>query len=203
MYLAGPPFELGFANARLSQDVLERQEDILYKSKDTFVPWRAVQWVLRKAILFAGRHLPDDVSPARKLEILGLVRGSKPDRHAADAPLYHRVLHYHAIHDYAHLLIDNPLIIGHWDELQAGCTAFAATSAATREGHVLLARDFDMELGRIFDEEKVVLVVAPESGIPFVSVAWSGMAGAVTGLNREGIACALNAGASDDDAVHG
>lgn len=202
-YLAGPPFELGFANARLSQDVLEKQEDVLYASKDAFVPSRLLQAVGRKVLLFAGRHLPEHVADKRKLEILGLSRGGKPDRHAADAPLYHRVLHYHAIHDYAHHLIDNPLIQGHWDELRAGCSAFAATGAATREGHVLLARDFDMELGRIFDEEKVVYVVAPEGGIPFVSVAWSGMAGAVTGLNREGIACALNASASDDDAWEG
>jgi hypothetical protein len=203
LYLAGPPFELGYENARLSQDVLERQEDVLYRSKDAFVPSRVLQWILRKVLLFMGRGLPEFVPEKRKLEVLGLARGSKPDRHADDAPLYHRVLHYHAIHDYVHLLMDNPVVYGHWDELRTGCSAFAATSEATRDRHVLLARDFDMELGRIFDEEKVVLVVNPESGIPFVSVAWSGMAGAVTGVNRAGIACVLDAAASDDDAFTG
>src|SRR5205814_857202 len=108
-----------------------------------------------------------------------------------------------AIHDVAHMLIDSPFVHGHYDELRAGCSAFAASASATSDGHVLLARNFDFEAGRVFDEEKVVLVVEPRDGIPFVHVAWSGMVGAVSGLNREGIACALNASASDDDASVG
>jgi hypothetical protein len=201
--LQGSPFELGYENARLSGEALERLEDVLFRAREAFVPSAALRWTLRKLILFTQRDLPDHFSEQRKLEVLGLARGSRPDRHADEAPLYHRILGYHAIHDVGHLLIDSPFVQGHYDEMGPGCTAFAAVGSATADGHALLARNFDFEAGRIFDEEKVVLAVEPEGKIPFLSVAWSGMAGAVTGVNREGIACVLNAGASDDDATSG
>ncbi len=203
MKLSGEPFELGWENAKLSGDAPEHLEDVLYKMKDAYVPSATAQWVLRKVILFEQRKLESFIPEARKLEILGQARAAARDRHAEDAPLYHRILSYHACHDLAHMLIDSPFVFGHYDELRAGCTAFAAPGEASRGGHVLLARNFDFEAGRPFDEEKVVIACAPAGGIPFVHVAWSGMVGAVSGVNAEGIACALNASASDDDASVG
>lgn len=203
MKLQGEPFELGFANGKLSGDAPEKLEDVLYRAKDAFIPSKAAQWAVRKLVLFKQRNLASFIPEARQLEILGLTRAARRDRHSEDGPLYNRVLGYHAVHDVAHMLIDNPLIHGHYDELKAGCTAFAASKPATKDGHVLLARNFDFEAGRVFDEEKVVIACLPSKGIPFVHVAWSGMVGAVTGINAEGIACALNAGASDDDASCG
>jgi hypothetical protein len=205
LHLAGAPFDLGYENAKLTGDATEHLEDVLYRSLDANVPSRVAQRVLRKYLLFRQRHYPDFIPEARKLEILGLARGAARDRHPEDGPLFHRILTYHACHDLAHMLIDSasPFIVGHYDELRVGCTGFAAGSEATVDGHVLLARNFDFEAGRVFDDEKVVAFVEADGGIPFVSVAWAGMAGAVTGLNREGIACALNASVSDDDAPVG
>ena len=200
MKLAGEPFELGWENAKLSGDDPEHLEDVLYRMKDAYVPSSAAQWVLRKVILFEQRKLDSFVPQARRLDILGQARAARRDRHPDDAPLYHRILSYHACHDLAHMLIDSPFVFGHYDELRAGCTALAACGPATRDRHVLLARNFDFEAGRPFDEEKVVIACAPADGIPFVHVAWSGMVGAVSGLNAAGIACAINASASDDDA---
>ncbi len=203
MRLEGDPFELGFANGKLSGDAPERLEDVLYRAKDAWVPSKTAQWALRKFVLFQHRNLSAFIPEARRLEILGLARAARRDRHSEDGPLYHRILGYHTIHDVGHMLIDNPLLQGHYDELRSGCTAFAASKPATKDGRVLLARNFDFEAGRIFDEEKVVIACRPASGIPFVHVAWSGMVGAVSGLNAAGIACALNSGASDDDASCG
>jgi hypothetical protein len=201
--IAGEPFELGWEASKLQGELPEHLEDVLYKMKDAFVPWRPAQWALRKLLLFEGRDLASYFPLDRRLEILGQARAASRDRHSEDAPLYNRILAYHAVHDIAHKLIDSPFVYGHWDELQAGCTALAACSNATADGHVLLARNFDFEAGRVFDEEKVVIACAPAHGVPFVHVAWSGMVGAVSGLNAEGIACVLDASASEDDASVG
>jgi hypothetical protein len=61
----------------------------------------------------------------------------------------------------------------------------------------LLARNFDFDGGRFFDEDKAVVVVKREGTIPFVHVAIVGLSGAVSGINQAGIAVAVLAGASD------
>ena len=47
------------------------------------------------------------------------------------------------------------------------------------DGSLLLARNFDFEGGDIFDRQKLVSVVAPAEGIPYLSVGFSGMLGVV------------------------
>lgn len=55
----------------------------------------------------------------------------------------------------------------------------------------LLVHEFEWPAAERFDRTKVVLRVQPERGLPYLSVAWPGLSGAVTGLNQAGIGVVL------------
>jgi len=193
LYVKGDAFTLGYCNSRLAGEVMGRQEQALHDALDTFVPYRALQHLLVRGVMWVYRGMPAHFTESERREVAGIAAGyADPFRHKG--PTYPRILSYHAIHDISQALIDNPLL---------ACTAFAASGGATTEGQTLLARNFDFEGGRVFDEDKVVLFYDPEHGVPFVSVVWAGMVGAVSGMNAEGVAIALNAAGSDDLSTSG
>lgn len=192
--LVGDPWQRGYANAKLSQDLVEKQEQHLLKTARDFLPNNASLWFVKQMIGVNNRNLPDHVTDAEKLEVLGLAEGSV-DHHPDDVPLYHRILNYHAAHDIGHMFIDSPLVSN--AEI-IGCTGFAAWGKASFSGDIMIGRNFDFEAGPVFDDDKAVLYVWPDKGIPYVHVAWAGMAGAVTGMNAEGLYIHLNAGRTDD-----
>jgi isopenicillin-N N-acyltransferase like protein len=192
--VTGDPWQRGYANARLTPELLEEQERLLLRTARDFVPNRAAFWLLKHGIAVNNRNLPNYISDAEKLEILGMTEGSV-DHFPDDVPLYHRVLHYHAAHDISHLLIDNPLVA---KQDLIGCTAFAAWGDASADGQLYVGRNFDWEAGEVFDRDKCIIYVWPDDGIPYVHVAWAGMAGAVTGMNAEGLSIHINAARTDD-----
>ncbi|MBE7492157.1 MAG: 1-acyl-sn-glycerol-3-phosphate acyltransferase [Planctomycetes bacterium] len=192
--LVGDAWQRGYANARLNQDLVEKQEQHLLKTAREFLPNRASLWLVKQLVGVNNRRLPEFVTEAEKLEVLGLAEGSV-DHHPDDVPLYHRILNYHAVHDISHMFIDSPLVSR--GEVM-GCTGFAAWGKASFTGDLMVGRNFDFEAGPVFDDDKAVLYVWPEGGIPYVHVAWAGMAGAVTGMNAKGLYIHLNAGRTED-----
>ncbi|MCA9554454.1 MAG: hypothetical protein KC933_30750 [Myxococcales bacterium] len=196
LYAEGDPYTLGFCAGALADtdQVLDRQELALTSALDTFVPLKPVQFLLIRTLAVVYRRLPRRLFEAEREEILGISEG-RVDRWDYLGPTYGRVLYYHALHDISQAMIDNPIL--------AACTAFAVTGTVTADGHTLLGRNFDFEAGRVFDEDKVVAFVRPDIGLPFVSVSWGGMAGAVTGMNAAGIGVVLNAAGSDRLATDG
>jgi len=187
IYLDGDPFTQGYCNSRLLGAVMDRQEQALLDALEQWFPFGPLRHAVIRGLMLAYRDVPSHFTDAEKLEILGLATG-RPDRFRRLGPPYGRILSYHAIHDISQSLIDNPLV---------ACSAFAASHARTRDGHTLLARNFDFEGGAVFDEDKVVAFIRPQIGIPFVSVAWAGVVGAVSGMNERGVGIVLNAAASD------
>jgi len=182
MYLEGDPFTLGYCNAKLTQDYMQKQEESLYNTVRQFVPSPVKLWLLIQYVYWMNRNLPDYVPSDYQMEIYGLSRGYV-DPFRGIASLYHRILNYHAAHDISHVVMDSPLM---------GCTSFAAWGRKTADGHLLVGRNFDFNPGRWFDENKVVIRVKPDRGLGFISVAWSGMAGAVSGINDALIAVTIN-----------
>ena len=193
-YAKGDAFTLGYCNSHLLGDVMVRQEAELQATLDRFLPFGPLQRAVLRTVTYVYRHLPEYLSSAITDEIHGYARGYAADPGSNMAPAFSRILYYHAIHDISQAMVDNPIL---------ACSAFAGSGAATADGHTLLGRVFDFEGGRVFDEDKVVLFYEPDYGLPFVSVLWAGMAGAVSGMNAAGIAAVLNAAASDDGAVRG
>src|SRR5690606_23807123 len=151
-------------------------------------------WAVKQLVAINNRTLPQHVSDAEQLEILGLTEGSI-DQHPDDVPLYHRILNYHAAHDISHIFIDHPLVT---TSDFVGCTAFAAWGEASADGNLYVARNFDFEAGEVFDVDKAVVYVWPEQGHAYVHVAWAGMAGAVTGMNAAGLSVHVNAARTDE-----
>ncbi len=188
LYLEGSPFELGYANARLTHDLLAFQEKSLIDTVEAKFPSLLKRIGLGLLVLVNNRNLPDYVQPEYALEILGLSQGGPEDQYGYLGPRYHRILNYHAAHDISHWVWDKPVL---------GCTAFAARGAASLDGGLLVARNFDWEAGEHFDRNKVIALYRPEAGLAFLSVSWPGMAGAVTGINAERIFCSVNGAHSE------
>jgi len=188
LYITGSPFELGYATGVLTQDGIHRQEEAVLQFFHRAAPYRWTQFLLKFLVVWKNRALPEHVLPDYQMEIYGISRGS-PDTYPSEGPHYHRILNYHAAQDISYMLMNSPLI--------RGCTAFGAWTNATADGHLLVARNFDWEADPVFDEERIVILCEPDRGIPFVSLAWAGMAGCVSGLNREGLSIIVNGAPSD------
>ncbi len=193
MSLKGDPFEIGYCNARLTEDILFQQEQSLFSTIKQFVPSKAAVWLLHKYISIRNRDLPQYIKGEYQIEIQGIASGY-PDFFPQFGSLYYRMLNYHAAHDISHAVMDNPLV---------GCTSFAAWSGATANGNLILGRNFDFNAGECFDKNKIVMHVQPTKGLRFISVAWPGMIGVVSGMNEAKIAVTINAGQSESTGTIG
>lgn len=185
VFLKGTPFEIGYAKAVLLQPQIHTLEDEFLDMIHGYVPEEWKVNLLKNYILYRNRHLSDFVPLDYRLEMLGASLGC-PDIHPHLGAYYNRILNYHAAHDVSYMMIDNPLIA------RAGCTAFGAWGQATAGGHLITGRNFDWEAAEVFSRDRVVIMCEPDRGIPFISVAWAGMAGVVSGMNRAGISVTIN-----------
>ena len=189
LYLTGTPFEMGYANGVLTQKQIHRQEDSVVALLNHVAPYRWIQFMLEFFVTYKNRHMTEYITPDLQLEMLGIARGC-PDGHPEMGPYYNRVLNYHGAQDISYMLMNSPL-------LRRGCTAFGAWGNATAENHLLCGRNFDWEADPVFDEDRILIICEPKHGIPFISLAWAGMAGCVSGMNREGVSITVNGAPSD------
>lgn len=65
------------------------------------------------------------------------------------------------------------------------CANFAAWGRATAGGRLIHARNLDWNIGADIQRHAVVFVVRPAGKQAFVSVAWAGFAGVLSGINEE------------------
>jgi hypothetical protein len=189
LHLEGDPYAIGYAHARLGTRLLVETEDYLFAEMGRYVRSPLALLLLRLGVGWHYRHLAEDIPRERLRELGAMSRGYLADEHRDFLPLFQRIVYYHALHDITQRLERSPLL---------GCTAFAASGAATRDGHLYVGRNFDFEGPEPFDRDKAVLFFKPAGRIPFASVAWAGMAGAVTGLNAEHLYVSINAARTDE-----
>ncbi|MGZ4961240.1 MAG: C45 family autoproteolytic acyltransferase/hydrolase [Limisphaerales bacterium] len=185
VHLQGSPLEMGYAHGVLLQNQMHTLENEFLQMIRGYVPRHWVMEMLKNYVIYRNRHLSDFIPEKYRLEILGTTLGC-PDIHPEEGSFYSRLLNYHAAHDVSYMMIDNPLVS------RAGCTAFGAWGNATENGHLLTGRNFDWEAAEVFSRDRVVIMCEPDGGIPFISVAWAGMAGVVSGMNRAGVSVTLN-----------
>ncbi len=183
----GGPVEAGYAAGAATPVLRARLEDEMLASFRRLVPVAPFRWLITRGAAVASAGMNGHLREEDRLEIAATA-AAEPDRMWLGGPHYTRKVDYHAIHDLGQALADTPLL---------GCTGFLAGPPTTRDGHWLLARNFDFEGAVAFDRDKVVRVHRPEHGIPYLSVAFAGISGAVTGVNADGLAVAINAAASD------
>src|SRR5262249_3017370 len=106
-----------------------------------------------------------------------------PDPWSDRIPTYQRMVYLQSLYDVSLSFEHSPLI---------GCTSFALTGDAAAGGHTMLARAFDFEAGDVFDDGKAVFLVRETGKIPYASVAWPGLIGAVSGINAEGLSLVVH-----------
>jgi isopenicillin-N N-acyltransferase-like protein len=184
LFLKGSPFEMGYADGVLTQEDIHRQEDSIVTMLHRVAPHRWEQFILEFFVTFKNRRLAANTTPDLQLEILGIARGC-PDTHPELGPYFNRIVNYHAAQDISYMLMNSPLI-------RRGCTAFGAWGDATAAHHLLCGRDFDWEADPVFDEDRILIFCQPNNGIPFVSLAWAGMAGCVSAMNEAGVSITVN-----------
>ncbi len=183
--LKGKPFDMGYASGRLLCEQTHTLEKEFLEMVRGYVPQDWKIKLLKNYITYRNRHLSEFIPLEYRLQLLGSTLGCA-DIHPQFGDHYDRVLNYHAAQDISYMMIDNPLVS------RAGCTAFAAWGSATEGGNLITGRNFDWEAAEVFSRDRVVILCEPEGGIPFISLAWAGMAGVVSGMNRAGVSVTIN-----------
>ncbi|HEY2389266.1 MAG TPA: C45 family peptidase [Candidatus Binatia bacterium] len=194
LHVRGDAERLGYRHARLSAPIMAAGDFRMLDLFTTFVPSSALRGVLTAIVRARYRDVDRGFPPERRAEIFGEAVGYGDQGPSFLTP-YHRLIFLHALYDIALAFERSPLL---------GCTAFAAGGSATRAGstpgHTIVGRNFDLDVDPWFDADKAVQIYEPVGRIPFVSIAWPGMTGVVTGMNAAGIWVSVNgarAGAPD------
>jgi predicted choloylglycine hydrolase len=186
MYLEGEPYQRGWSKGKLAQELIHKQEGAFVQTLQDFVPSARQQWLVKGFLKFFNRDIEHYLQPEYKAEIKGIAQFTS-NQYNYLAPNFERLLYFHAAHDLGHALRDLALV---------GCTSVALWGNKTQDGKLLIGRNFDFYAGDAFAEQKMIVFIRPEEGIPHAMVTWPGMVGAVSGMNLSGITVTINAGKS-------
>lgn len=186
LYIKGNPLQLGYNNGALTQNLMQKQEEIFFSKVEGFVPSKFKQKLLRGFLKWYNRKMYLNVREDYQAELFGLSQYAS-DKYNFIAPKYLRSLYLHGAHDIGHAMQDLMVV---------GCTSLAVWNENTKDGDLLIGRNFDFYVGDDFAKNKLIEFVEPEDGIPYLSVSWPGMIGVVSGMNKEGITVTINAGKS-------
>jgi len=187
LYLEGKPFERGVIEGKLTRGLIEKQEQAFTDHIAEMIPSHAYLKFLKYFIYWFNRDLEDYIPEEYKFEIYGISL-SASDKFSFIGANYQRLLNYHSAHDIGHALQDLHMV---------GCTSFGVWKDKTKDGSLLIGRNFDFYVGDEFARNKIVCFENPEKGYPFMMITWGGMAGAVSGMNVQGLTVTINAAKSD------
>jgi isopenicillin-N N-acyltransferase-like protein len=192
IFLRGSAFERGLAWGKLSGDRLLRQEKVLVDMYKDLIPSKTKQKILETGVIATFEGLQESFEPWMTEEMWGVSQSASPQFNYLASP-YARQLAYHGIHEVGQLFVDLA-------PLEGACTfvSLPLRSKGEENNSWIVGRTFDFEGGRIFDEEKVLKWVYPEIGFKYVSLIWTGMVGAVSGVNEKGIYVSVNAAGSKE-----
>lgn len=183
LYVEGGDYERGRVTGALTRELMEIQEQAFTDRIQEMIPSSRYLSLLKYLIAYMNRDLENYVSPSLKREIYGISQYSSSRFDWIGDP-YARQLNYHAAHDIGHALQSLMLV---------GCTSFGVWDDQSRDGSLLVGRNFDFWVGDAFAEEKILAFVRPDSGYGFVSLTWGGFVGVVSGMNDQGLTVTLNA----------
>lgn len=186
LYIKGNPLQLGYNNGALTQDLMQKQEEIFFSKVAGFVSSKFKQNLLRYFLKWYNRKMYLNIREDFQTELFGLSQYSA-DKYDYIAPKFRRAMYLHGAHDIGHAMQDLMVV---------GCTSLAVWNENTEDGDLLIGRNFDFSVGEDFSKNKLIEFVEPENGIPYLSVSWPGMIGVVSGMNKEGITVTINAGKS-------
>lgn len=182
LYVEGKPYERGVINGKLTQELVQRQEDHFSAQIEKMVPSNFYRHFLKYVIGWFNRRLADNITEEYKEEIYGISNAAS-EKYDYIGTNYERILNYHAAHDIGHALQSMALV---------GCTSFGTWGSAT-DSNMIIGRNFDFYVGDKFAEDKIVAFFNPSDGYKFMTVTWGGFIGAVSGMNDQGLTVTINA----------
>lgn len=185
--LEGSDFHRGAEFGRLSQEELLKQEQLLISKLDGFIGNSFVQSLFFTTAMIWFHDADTFIDDASLKEMQGVAKWA-PKKYDYLSDGLTRQVAYHGLHEVGQMFVDE-------DRVDMGCFASAIQS---KKKEWVIGRNFDFDVDGMFDQEKILKWVFPDQGIPFLSVIWGGMVGAVTGINQQGIFVAINAAGSDD-----
>jgi hypothetical protein len=194
VHLEGTPEAIGSQHTALLSDAMIANEHIVWDGFKSVVPFAPARTLLFDAGRYRYRHVDEGFPDARRRELAAEAAALRPDPFTSQMPTYARMVMLHALYDIALSFEHSPLL---------GCTAFGLGPDATSDGHALFARAFDFEAADVFDRDKAVFIVREIGKVPFVSVAWPGLVGVLTGMNAHGVAVAVNGGRAKEPSTQG
>ncbi|MBW7675061.1 C45 family autoproteolytic acyltransferase/hydolase [Chryseobacterium chendengshani] len=186
LYIKGSPLQLGYNKGALTQNLMQKQEEIFFSKVEGFVPSKFKQNLLRGLLKWYNRKMYLNVRNDFQAELYGLSQYSS-DKYDFIAPKFRRAMYLHGAHDIGHAMQDLMVV---------GCTSLAVWNENTEDGGLLIGRNFDFYVGDDFAKNKLIEFVEPDEGIAYMSVSWPGMIGVVSGMNKEGVTVTINAGKS-------
>lgn len=183
--LAGSPVEIGLALGTLLRDESIETERRLYDKFSHYVRSPIARTLLLDWARLRYAKLDQTFDPELRQEIAGVTQAIQPDPFATFMPTYQRQVFLNGLYDVSLSFEHSPLV---------GCTTFLLRDGASAMGHSLLARNFDFEVDAVFDEKKTVYLILEDGRLPYLSVAWPGMPGAVSAMNAQGVAVVAHGG---------
>jgi tetratricopeptide (TPR) repeat protein len=181
--LSGPPRGIGYVHGKLLGGRLAETEEAFKKLMPPIPGGFLGRWLVRMYVMFKlgdiERHLTAD-----ELEEMKGMAESGPDKDKD----YRDLLYYHVLQD-----------IGQ----NYACTGGAACGKASALTGPVAGRNFDMNKDGVLDPLKTVFVYRPDDGQSYVSLAWPGMVGVVSGMNEHGLCVMVFSDRSDKTSMSG
>lgn len=181
LYTEGTPFEIGYSTGILSKNILQEQEAIFAYRLIENSPHKN-HTVARVLSAFYNRHMDNRILPEYCEEMYGVSFHSNPKFDDLGSP-YQRILNYHGLYDNQHSFDKMDVKVN---------SAFAINGPKTKDGDVLIGRNFDFFIKDQYRQDKIVHFISPQEGFKFASISWAGFIGVVSGMNETGLTVTIN-----------
>jgi len=187
LYVEGKPYDRGVTIGVLSKDLIAKQERAFFNQIHRLIPSNTYLGFLKYFIACFNYNLYSYIPEEYKKEIYGVSKSVSHEFDFIGTP-YQRQMNYHGAHDLGHLLQNIGLVAR---------SSFGVWDGKTKDGDLLIGRNFDFHVGDEFAEEKIVEFIRPDSGYPHAIITWGGMMGVVSGMNDQGLTVTINAANSE------
>ncbi|MCK5798876.1 MAG: hypothetical protein KAI47_16905, partial [Deltaproteobacteria bacterium] len=177
IHISGAPRLLGHSHGMLVNRIFAPVERRLDQRFRTAIPPGVARWIFENRLRWTLRGLMPSIHPHRLAEVAAFARTIIDTQHFAEEP-FQRILTYHAIPDVLQARRRDALFPS---------VAFAVWGKQAAGGHMLVARSMELGLGEAFDRERAIVFVRGRGRIPFVSLAWPGALGVISGVNARRI----------------